>query len=236
MAASIPHSRPAPFKIQLGASSFSSSWSGLTQVKGHPHRQGHPRLGERAEGREQTPHVQDTLRCLLKVVPCPCSSGDSREREATIGKVNGMPWAARGSIVAGGSHTQLLPWSQHCLLAPIPSLPFPLVSDVPSSPGPTPGTCLGERSNALGQLCFHLRQRLCLSHCLLQLLLRQLQQLLQVPSLLLALWDSRVTAQYVPPQHPLLTPMSPGQGDTRRSSVPGGAGTPCWPTHSPVCH
>lgn len=225
---------------------FSSSWSGLTQAKGHPHRQGHPCLGEGGQGKGAN-LLQDTVRAL-KAVPCPCSSGDSRGQRGSswegewdalccqgLHRCRGWPDPAPPLVPA-------LPSSSHpCPPSPTPSLPSPPIADAPSSshlgPGPTPATCLGERSNALSQLRFHLGQRLCLSHCLLQLLLRQLQQLLQVPGLLLALQDSRVGARPVPPPAPPSAPSSPWRGDTLGPvSVPGGAGTPCWPTRSPVCH
>lgn len=74
-----------------------------------------------------------------------------------------------------------------------------------SNPWPT---CLGEGRNPLSQLSLHFWQSLCLTHCLLQLLLSHFQELLQVPGLLLTLVVQRGKQVKKECQVPSSTPAS----------------------------
>lgn len=70
---------------------------------------------------------------------------------------------------------------------------------------------LGEGSYPLSQLCFHLRQSLCLSDGLLQLLLSQLQFLLELPVSVLSLQQTK-QKQTVISEHVKDSVLHPGLG------------------------
>lgn len=202
---------PHPPRSSLGPSSSSLSRSdpSTSQRASTPTGPSTPRRKELREGSK--PHACRTCGELQNQLIVPAAMGKQKTAQPRE---------------QGGTHG-----GQSCLL------PWSLLSLWPWCPS----TCLGERSDALSQLCFHLGQRLCLPHRLLQLLLRQLQQLLQVPGLLLTLWDR---AGWVPSTKagPVLSthfslPSAQGHGESLGAgSVPGGAGTPCWPIRFPACH